>query len=77
MSASSRLAPDRSVPTSTARRTVRVALWSGEEQLSVGEFGQYNRILADQFTNGMRKLVNAVEVDLAPAIHRLRPLILG
>ena len=42
-------------------------LWSGEEQLSVGEFGQYNRILADQFTNGMRKLVNAVEVDLALA----------
>ena len=40
-------------------------LWSGEEQLSVGAFGQYNEILADQFTDGMRKLCNEIEEDLA------------
>lgn len=40
-------------------------LWSGEERLSVSDFGQYNVILADQFADGIRKLVNAVETDLA------------
>ena len=40
-------------------------LWSGEERLAVSDFGQYNTILADQFADGMRKLVNAVELDLA------------
>lgn len=40
-------------------------LWSGEEQLSVGPNGVYNTVLADQFVDGMRKLVNAIEVDLA------------
>lgn len=39
--------------------------WNGEEQLALGPTGVYNRILADQFAEGMRKLVNAVEVDLA------------
>ena len=38
-------------------------LWSGEERLSVG--GSYNPILVNQFTDGMRKLVNAIEADLA------------
>lgn len=42
-------------------------LWSGEEQLSVSQFGTVNTILRDQFTDGMRKLVNAIEVDLAVA----------
>ena len=37
-------------------------LWSGEEQLSVG--GQYNPILLNQFTDGFRKIANAVEADL-------------
>lgn len=40
-------------------------LWSGEERLSVSEFGSYNIILADQFADGLRKLVNEVEKDLA------------
>lgn len=39
--------------------------WNGEEERAVGTNGTYNRILADQFTDAMRKLVNAVEVDLA------------
>ncbi len=39
--------------------------WNGEEQKAVGATGMYNKILADQFTDAMRKLVNAVEVDLA------------
>lgn len=41
--------------------------WNGEEEKAVGHTGTYNRILADQFTDAMRKLVNAVEVDLAIA----------
>lgn len=39
--------------------------WNGEEQKGVGTTGTYNRVLADQFTDGMRKIVNAIEVDLA------------
>lgn len=39
--------------------------WNGEEQKGVGSTGVYNRVLADQFTDGMRKLINAIEVDLA------------
>ncbi len=38
--------------------------WNGEEQKAVGASGQYNKILADQFTDAMRKLVNAVEADI-------------
>lgn len=40
-------------------------LWSGEEQLAVGPTGTYNQILADQFTDGMRKIINQIEIDLA------------
>lgn len=39
--------------------------WNGEEQKAVGTTGTYNQILADQFADGMRKIVNAMEVDLA------------
>lgn len=39
--------------------------WNGEEQLAVGTTGTYNRILADQFSDAMRKIVNAMEADLA------------
>lgn len=42
-------------------------LWNGEEQRAVGSTGTYNRVLADQFTDAMRKLVNAIEVDLGLA----------
>jgi hypothetical protein len=41
--------------------------WNGEEQRAIGTSGTYNRILADQFADGMRKIVNAMEVDLAVA----------
>ena len=41
--------------------------WNGEEQRAVGTNGTYNQVLADQFTDAMRKLVNAVEVDLSTA----------
>ncbi len=37
-------------------------LWSGEETLSVG--GSYNPIILNQFTDGFRKLSNAIEADL-------------
>lgn len=38
--------------------------WNGEEQLAIGPTGKYNRILADQFAQGFRTLVNEVERDL-------------
>ena len=41
--------------------------WNGEEQKAIGTNGTYNQILADQFADAMRKLVNAVELDLALA----------
>lgn len=44
--------------------------WNGEEQRAVGTNGTYNKILADQFVDGMRKLVNAVEVDLATVVKQ-------
>ena len=37
--------------------------WNGEEQLTVGPTGQYNKILADQFAQAMRYLTNLIEVD--------------
>ncbi|TNG94873.1 P22 coat - protein 5 family protein [Pasteurellaceae bacterium USgator11] len=40
-------------------------LWNGEEQLAVGSNGTYNQLLADQFSDAMRKLVNSVEKDIA------------
>lgn len=42
--------------------------WNGEEQKAVGTSGTYNQILADQFADAMRKLVNAVEVDIFTAV---------
>jgi hypothetical protein len=39
--------------------------WNGEQQLSVSRFGQYNTILADQFTQAFRAIANEVEADLA------------
>lgn len=39
--------------------------WNGEEQKGIGSTGVYNRVLADQFEDGIRKIVNAVEADLA------------
>lgn len=42
-------------------------LWNGEQERAVGTNGTYNRVLADQFVDAMRKLVNAVEIDLAVA----------
>lgn len=41
--------------------------WNGEEQLAVGTTGQINTVLVDQFADGMRKLVNAMEADIALA----------
>lgn len=37
--------------------------WNGEEQLAMGSSGTYNRVLADQFADGIRKLVNAMEAS--------------
>lgn len=44
--------------------------WSGEEVRAVGTNGTYNRVLADQFADGMRKLVNAIESDIAVAVKK-------
>jgi len=42
--------------------------WTGEEQLSVTTTGVVNEILRDQFADGMRKLVNAIESDIFTAV---------
>lgn len=39
--------------------------WNGEEQLGVSNSGTYNQILAGQFAQAMRALVNEVDADLA------------
>lgn len=44
--------------------------WNGEEQMVAGATGQYNRILADQFAQGMRTLANLIEVDATLAAAR-------
>lgn len=44
--------------------------WNGEEQMAVGTNGTYNQILADQFADGMRKLVNAIESDIWTAAYQ-------
>lgn len=45
-------------------------LWSGEEQRGVGHTGTLNDILRDQFADGMRKLVNAIENDIWMAAYK-------
>lgn len=42
--------------------------WTGEEQLSVSQFGQYNTILANQFAQAFRAATGEVETDLG-ALH--------
>ncbi|WP_424139376.1 P22 phage major capsid protein family protein [Roseomonas chloroacetimidivorans] len=44
--------------------------WNGEEQLALGPTGQYNAILARQFTQSMRWLANQVEVDAVTAAYQ-------
>lgn len=39
-------------------------VWNGEQELAIGSTGTYNKVLADQFEDGIRKLVNAIEIDL-------------
>lgn len=40
--------------------------WNGEEQLALGpDGGMYNMLLADQFAESLRWLVNQIEVDIA------------
>ena len=48
----------------TKSRSVPIK-WNGEEQLAIGSTGTYNQILADQFSDAMRKIVNEMEFDLA------------
>lgn len=49
--------------TMTISKSRRVPFsWNGEEQLSIS--GQYDTVLADQFTQAMRTLTNEVEADL-------------
>lgn len=54
--------------TMTKARAVPIR-WNGEEQraMSTGDTAQGRNILRDQFAEGMRKLVNEIEVDLAVA----------
>lgn len=56
--------PDAATITITKSRAAPI-LWSGEERLAVGPQGIYNDILMQQFADGIRKLCNEIEVDLA------------
>lgn len=53
------------VPITITKSKAAPVRWNGEEQRAIGTSGTYNQVLADQFADAMRKLVNAVEVDLA------------
>ena len=44
--------------------------WTGEEERAVGTNGTYNRVLADQFTDAMRKLVNSAEQTIYAAAYK-------
>lgn len=44
--------------------------WNGEEQRALGPTGMYNAILANQFAQSMRALVNQIESDAAVAGYR-------
>lgn len=44
--------------------------WNGEEQKGVGNAGVFNVVLANQFTQAMRTLVNEVEADVAVAAYQ-------
>lgn len=39
--------------------------WNGEEEMGMSQNGQFNKVLADQFAQGMRTLANEMEADLA------------
>jgi hypothetical protein len=56
-----------SVPITITKSKYSPVRWNGEEQLSVGPTGQFNKVLADQFAQSMRWLANQVEVDLFTA----------
>lgn len=55
------------VDVTISKSKVSPVRWNGEEQKQMGTMGEYNAYLANQFTDAMRKLVNAVEVDLFTA----------
>lgn len=40
-------------------------MWEGEEELGLSQFGQYNRLLADQFEEGFRTFSNYIESAIA------------
>jgi hypothetical protein len=63
--ASSGDTPVQYVDVTISKSKVAPIRWNGEEQRGIGSTGVYNRVLADQFTDGMRKIVNAIEIDLA------------
>lgn len=44
--------------------------WNGEQQLGMRNAGTYNNVLADQFTQAFRTLVNLVEADVWAAAYQ-------
>ena len=44
--------------------------WNGEQQMGLRNAGTFNNILRDQFAQGMRSLVNAVEADIFAAAYQ-------
>src|SRR5574344_303898 len=45
-------------------------VWTGEESLGIGHTGVGQNVLRDQFADGMRKLVNAIELDIWRAAYK-------
>ena len=44
--------------------------WNGEQQMGLRNAGTYNTIVRDQFAQGMRTLVNLIEIDIANAAYQ-------
>lgn len=44
--------------------------WNGEEQLAIGPSGNYDVILADQFSQAFRALSNEMDADLAALFYK-------
>lgn len=59
-----------SMPVSITKAKYSPVRWNGEEQLTVGPTGQYNKILADQFSQAFRWLANQVETDIVAAAYK-------
>jgi hypothetical protein len=52
-----------SIPLTITKSKYSPVRWNGEEQRALGPGGQFNKVLADQFSESFRWLANQVEID--------------